>query len=223
MRSVWVCLSLGFVSLLSVACSKADPGFQVLDANVVPQPLFNGATSRTIQSATGAEMPLIEGECDYKISFITAQIVELESAAGSLDHVSTGAATVACQTNGTFKFRLKTLADLGFTLVQGKTYEFELRGFTSSGVSKATSLKVHYDNNSGRGANLINYLASATLSGSSERAVSSNGNALKAVIRLTSALPAYNDANLSIEGTMQSEQSASGHLRLKFSSAARAH
>src|SRR5262249_25920031 len=131
--------------LASLGCTQANPGFDVLDASNLPQPIFdNSSTKKTIQSRTGSEKPTISGTCDFKIRGITAQIVTVDSVPGTVDHVAGNTPSVTCQTDGKFSFQLKSLTGLGFALTEDQTYEIQLRALTSAGVSKPSSLFVHY-------------------------------------------------------------------------------
>src|SRR5689334_15693976 len=96
--------------LASLGCSKVDPGFDTLDANNLPQPIFdNSSTKKTIQSKTGSETPTISGTCDFKIRGITAQIIPIDSNPGTLDHIAGNTPAVTCQSDGKFSFQLKSL------------------------------------------------------------------------------------------------------------------
>lgn len=209
-------LILAIPFLLSLGCTKGDPGFDVLDANNVPQPLFGGQTSKTVQTQTVADTPAINGECDYKIRGITAQVVGIDGADQPLSRIANSAVTVTCQSDGKFKFTLKTLAGLGFNPVMGTTYEILLRAQTSAGVSKASTLKIFYANVGG--TSRVTVTSGGTLSGSAPRQVASTN--FKAVLRVDHRMPDY--ATPGSTGAMQVQTSSGGNFRAKMGAAASA-
>jgi len=203
--------------LLSLGCTKGDPGFNVLDVNNVPQPLFGGQTTTTVRTQNKTDTPAISGECDYKIRGITAQIVGVDNADQPLTHISNAAVTVTCQADGKFAFTLKTLADLGFTPTMGSTYEILLRAQTSAGVSKPSSLKIFFADIGGSSRATIT--SGGTLSSGAPRTVASTN--FKAVIRVDHRMPDY--ASPGSSGAMTTQISSGGSFKAKMGAAANAN
>lgn len=138
-------LILGFLSF-GLACTKATPEFEQLDPNSIPQPKFNGATAKTVTIGSSASpVGTINGECDPKIKSIQAMIVGVATGfSGDLSPIATSS-TVSCTSAGTFTLQIKSLSDLGFSpLVLGHTYEIQLKGMTSAGLSRASSIYIQY-------------------------------------------------------------------------------
>jgi hypothetical protein len=128
----------------ALACSKATPQFDLLDPNAIPQPKFSGATVKSINSSSDTDTYAITGECDPKIQSITAMAVGVASSFASLDSVAASAPTVACSSSGTFSFSLKSLVTLGYSVAEGTTYEIQLKGFTSAGLSNPSYIRIRY-------------------------------------------------------------------------------
>ncbi len=149
MKYVCRILILGFL-VSGIACTKATPEFELLDPNAIPQPKFNGATVKNLTTGSGAATFGIVGECDPKITAISARAVNASATFSALSTVASSAPTVACSANGSFSFTLKSLTDLGFApLVMGNTYEIQLKGLTSAGLSNASSIFILYSNGVG--------------------------------------------------------------------------
>ncbi len=144
MRYVSRFLILG-LSLFSLACTKATPEFEQLDPNNIPQPKFNGATTTNVSvTSTGNAVGVINGECDPKIKGITARAVNVVNAFSDLTSIASTSA-VTCSSDGKFTLNLKSLTDLGFSpLVLENTYEIQLKGMTSAGLSRASSIFIRY-------------------------------------------------------------------------------
>lgn len=133
-----------------VACTKAEPEFEALDPNSIPQPKFSGLTVKYLTTGSGALTFNISGECDPKIKSIAAAAVNGSATFSALDSVANSAPTVTCAANGTFSFQMKSLNALGFApLVLGQTYEVQLKGMTSAGPSRASSIYILYSNGVG--------------------------------------------------------------------------
>lgn len=145
MKYVGRILILGFFSF-GLACTKATPEFEQLDPNSIPQPKFSGATTKTVTVGSSASpVGTINGECDPKIKSIEAMIVGVATGfSGDLTPVASSS-TVSCSSVGTFTLQIKSLSDLGFSpLVLGNTYEIQLKGMTSAGLSRASSIYIQY-------------------------------------------------------------------------------
>lgn len=128
----------------ALACSKVTPEFEAIDGNLIPQPKFSGATVKNIDSSSDTDTYNITGECDPRIKSISAMAVGITTTFGSLDGIAVSPATVACSSSGTFSFQLKSLSALGYTAVEGTTYEIQLKGFTSVGFSNASFIRIRY-------------------------------------------------------------------------------
>jgi hypothetical protein len=135
----------------TLGCTKGTAGFDLLDADSIPQPLFSGATIKAISTTSDSTTYLISGECDRKIRSIKARAVGVSASAGDLDGIAVSAPTVGCGSDGKFSFELKSLADLGYAAAEGGTYEVQLRGSTSAGLSNPSSIKITYVNANGGG------------------------------------------------------------------------
>jgi hypothetical protein len=129
-----------------LACSKAKPEFELLDSGLIPQPKFAGSTTKNIEASSDSVAYSITGECDPKIRSISAMAVGISTTFGSLDSIAAAPASVDCATSGTFGFQLKSLAALGYTAVEGTAYEIQLKGFTSSGYSNPSYIRILYIN-----------------------------------------------------------------------------
>lgn len=197
----------------SLGCTKVDPGFSVLDSNSIPQPLFSGATTTSMASATGNEKFAINGECDFKIRNLTAQIVGVDSGPGTMEHVATGTVVATCQDDGKFSFELKSLNDLGIVLKKGSTYEVQLRGVTTAGPSKPSSIYVRFGADVGPRLAVVS--SGGTLSGPQGRMATSTGGGLKGFVRVGNRMPAY-DTPPSSSGTMTESVSMGGTMKARM-------
>lgn len=149
MRYVGRFLILG-LSVFSLACTQATPEFEQLDPNNIPQPKFNGATTTTVTvTSTGNPVGVISGECNPKIRSISARAVNVVTAFSDLASI-TSTSSVTCSSDGKFTLTLKSLTDLGFSpLTLENTYEVQLKGFTSAGLSPASSIFIRYTSSLG--------------------------------------------------------------------------
>lgn len=173
-------LVLGF-SILAVACTKATPEFDLLDVNAIPQPKFNGTTVKQISTSSTSSTFLINGECDPKISAISGLAVGVNSSFSDLNSLATSAATVSCTSSGTFSFEMKSLTGLGFTPVQGQTYEVQLRGQTVAGQSNPSYIRITYTVGNGGPRILI---SGGGIHGGGSDAHAASGGTYKAVVRV---------------------------------------
>lgn len=216
-RFIRVFFCAGLLSALG--CTKGVPGFELLDVESIPQPLFdNGSTSKTLQSATGAETPQIDGTCDGKIRAITAQAMDIDTLPGFLDNVTVSPASVTCSSNGKFSFQLKSLTGLGYALTEGKTYEIQFRSVTSAGASRASTLKIRYSTEAGSGSKRIHLTQGGTLSSGAERKVASANHI--GIFNIVNRMPSYGSASL--EGAMAVQVSSGGNFKAKFGAASAA-
>ncbi|MBX3022063.1 MAG: hypothetical protein KF799_10340 [Bdellovibrionales bacterium] len=173
MRAFFLKYLVAGLCAFALGCTKGVPDFAALDTSNVPQPVFeSNQTEKTIQATSGAQTPSITGTCDRKIRSIVAQVMDQDTQPGSLDAVSV-VASVTCRSDGKFSFTLKGLTDLGCTLVEGKTYEVRLRGVTSAGISRESSLKIQYFSATGGSTNRLTVKAGGTLNSPGPRVLSS--------------------------------------------------
>lgn len=180
---------LGLCALV-LGCTKGNPTFSDLGSDNIPQPLFSGASSETLQSATATQTYVISGECDPKIESILATTVGLTTAQVSLNSLATtSSVSINCGTTGKFSFTLKSLTDLGFTIVDNRTYDIELRGVTSGGLSRSSLIHIVYSTGGGPDAKQIKIISGATESNSGPRLATSTS--FNAVIRVSNRAPAY--------------------------------
>lgn len=131
------------VFLLSMGCTKGVPDFSTLDESSVPQPLFSGSTTKVILVGSANALIPVSGECDPKITDLLAIPVGVASPS-SLSSYVTGAITVACSSTGTFSFTLSSLSAIGFSIVDNSIYEIQLRGVTSGGISRASTIRLSF-------------------------------------------------------------------------------
>lgn len=207
---------MGIVFLLA-GCTQATPDFKVLDASHIPQPHFQGATSMTVVVSSTAKTTAIQGECDFKISSIVTTVVGVNQAAGAearnLERVSLAKPVVSCQSDGKFSFELKGLEDLGFAKAkENQTYEVQLRGVTTAGLSNPSSIYIHLTSPNSNGPKRM-----LITSGSSESANSpliargATSTSFKAVIRVD---------HLTLDGGATSQQSHSFKAKIGAASSA---
>lgn len=190
------------LALSAVACSKATPEFDVLDESAIPQPKFSGSTVKNVTVSSSTSTIAISGECDSKIKSIVARAVGLSSGFSALSDLTATAPTVACSNAGTFSFDLKSLSALGYSgFYDGKTFEIQLKGMTSSGLSRASSIIITYSTGAG---NRDIWIAGGGIHGGGDSAFTATSAAIKAEIfvnHLSSRAPASGDypKNTSIE------------------------
>lgn len=145
MRIVVCSLSL----IIAVGCTKATPEFETLNEDSIPVPTFNGLKLKNIVTGNAGETFTINGECNSKIRDINGLAVGTASSFSTLTGLSTSTINVTCATDGKFSFTLKSLTDLGFTPTEGTVYEIQIRGETSAGMSKASTIKILYSTSAG--------------------------------------------------------------------------
>jgi hypothetical protein len=172
MRFVHVCLIAGFC-WTSLACTKAATEFETLDQSSIPQPTFNGNTSRSFTTSNPAQTFSVSGECDTKIAGITASVIGGVSNV-ELSSIAT-AVSVSCQTSGVFSFTLNSLTALGFTPSVGQTYIVELVADTPSGPSNPSQIRITYSSS----------LTSPVLLSSGATPNASDGSRFSATLRVT--------------------------------------
>lgn len=169
--------------LFALACTKATPEFELLDQNAIPQPKFNGATVKNLTTSSSALTFAITGECDQKIRSIQAKAVNATASFAALDSVANSSPTVQCSSNGTFSFTLKSLTGLGFaSLTLGNTYEVQLVGMTSAGLSRPSSIYISYSN--GTGNPNLKITAGGIHGGGDNAFMATDGTAFKAELHV---------------------------------------
>ena len=144
MRSFTLIYSLLALVVVTTGCTPSNPTFAVLDQTAIPQPLFDGQTSKAITRGTAGETTLIQGQCDPRVRDIRANVIGQGARAGGLDVVSVGAPSVACPSTGKFNFTLKSFVDLVGPPVINRTYVIELRADTAGGLSNPSVLSLTY-------------------------------------------------------------------------------
>src|SRR5271156_4969907 len=102
---------------LALGCTKVNPNFNTLDQNVIPQPLFAGLNVKEISTQSSSQTSSIQGQCDPRITALTAAAQGINSTQ-SINTVTSGIA-VNCAGNGTFSFTLNSLSSLGYTIISG--------------------------------------------------------------------------------------------------------
>lgn len=127
-----------------VGCTKTAPEFEVLDEDRIPRPQFAGNTVLSLSTSNSASTFNIQGECDQKIRAIMGQAIGSAVSFSGLSALAVSGISVTCAADQKFSFTLKSLADLGFTPQAGETYEVQLRGETSAGISKPSSIKITF-------------------------------------------------------------------------------
>ncbi len=146
-----VFIPLVVVMMFSLGCTKGTPTFENLDNSTLPQPKLSGQTSKNVLTTSAGATSDISGECDPKIQDILATVVGVaNSSSVGLSSIATSV-LVKCSNSGTFSFTLKSLTNLGVTLVENKTYVIELRGVTIAGVSRPSQLNLLYAPTGGSG------------------------------------------------------------------------
>lgn len=146
-------LSLLLASFFLAGCTATTPEMELLDSSAIPQPLFYGSKVQNVTTDSSTATFSISGQCDTKISAIVGIAVGTTGTLSTLNDIAVAPATVECSNNGTFSFDLKNLTDLGYTVSEGQTYEVQLRGVTTAGVSNPSSIRIYYT--TVRGANRI--------------------------------------------------------------------
>lgn len=142
---------LGLGILTALGCVKAEPEFDTLDENKIPQPVFNGETTKIIDVSDPNSNITISGQCHPKIKEILIKGPSTSSVFSKLDTV-TVSSSVTCSTQcqsdgkGCFSFELINLKALNGNTVPsaGQVFQVELKGITSGGVSKASVVRITY-------------------------------------------------------------------------------
>jgi hypothetical protein len=212
--------AVAFLSFLIVGCVKGTTDFSTLDSNSIPQPLFSGATSKDVRVTSLDQEVDLEGTCDFKISKITAQTVGVMAQSDQLSNIGVSGATLKCQSSpGTFSFRLKSLTALGFTPSENVPVEIHLRGVTSAGVSRVTTIRLTYSNPNGDGPKGMVLTSGSTESGSTGQriAVSDGTAAYRATIRVDHRINRMDSEN------MNTQMKTSASYRAVIGTAARSH
>jgi len=142
------CLILGSL-VMSMACTKATPDFEVLNEDSVPQPQFSGSTTKTLQTSSDSVTFQINGECDAKVRNITGSAVGTASTFSNMNSLTAAGLSVTCSMDKKFSFELKSLAALGYTVAEGQVYEIQLRSETSGGTSKPSYIRILYTSAAG--------------------------------------------------------------------------
>lgn len=138
------------LSVGAFGCTKATPTFELSDEGAIPQPKFSGSTTKTIKVNSPHSTFTVSGECDHKIRTIKGMLVSVTASYGAVSDLTVTAPSVNCSSTGTFSFQFKSLTDLGFSPIQeGRTYEIQLKGSTSAGMSRASKILITYDTGSG--------------------------------------------------------------------------
>lgn len=158
-------LCLGLVTALG--CVKAEPEFDTLDEDKIPQPLFNGETIKTIDTGDSAGNIVVSGQCHPKIKEILIKGPSTQSIFSKLSQV-TISSSVTCSTQcqadgkGCFTFELINLKALNNNTIPspGQVFQLELKGVTAGGVSKASLVRITYS--PGAGTNRILISSGAT-------------------------------------------------------------
>lgn len=172
---------LGFITLtlaLNLGCTKGAPNFASLGADNIPMPMFSGKTETSLSATSSTETFSISGDCDSKIRDITGKANGTATAFSSLSAMAVSGVSVDCGTTGRFSFTLKSLLDLGYTPVNGKTYDIQLRAVTSAGTSNPSTIHITYT----PGGVPFRITSGGTTSSSLERVAS--GSVFKAEIRI---------------------------------------
>lgn len=205
-----------FVGLfaLSLGCTKGIPTFQNLDGTI-PQPLFSGSTTKSYLTMTSTQTFDVSGQCDEKIRELVATPVGVNSTQSTLAAMVTSGITVNCATNGTFSFQLKSLADLGFTLVDNSNYEIQLRGVTSGGISEPSTIRILYSTTGGAGPKRVVLTSGGTETTTSGERLATSAN-FKAEVRLDHRMNTYSTVS---DHTSMTEKSSTS---FKFKSGAAA-
>jgi hypothetical protein len=124
-----------------VACSKGGtPELSVIDSRSIPWPTFNGNNQYNVATRSDKTTFHISGQCDPKITSLVGKAVGPGSDWDTAIAVSSF--TVRCAIDGTFSFDLKSLSDLGFTAVANGTYDVQLCGVTSAGLSQPSTIHI---------------------------------------------------------------------------------
>ena len=136
--------------ILSVGCTQATPEFEVLDEDNIPRPTFDGEFSKVFPTDNGASTFAVSGECDRKIRALHGMPVGLTSTfEASMKSLVVSGVNLTCSSDGKFSFELKSLTDLGFTPVEGKVFEIQIRAETSAGFSKPSTIRIAYSKAAG--------------------------------------------------------------------------
>jgi hypothetical protein len=139
--SQW-CLILIF--FFSLACTKSQPDFAVIDEDNIPRPLFSGSTKKQLFTGNNNLTFKINGECDPKISEIKGTAIGTNYNAANMRELTVNDISLTCTSDGKFSFELKSLSNLGYTLTENSVYEIQLRGVTTAGMSKPSSILITY-------------------------------------------------------------------------------
>lgn len=177
MRSIYLGL-ITLMTALNLGCTKGAPNFASLGADNIPMPMFSGRTETSLTATSSTETFAISGDCDSKIRDITGQANGTATAFSSLAAMAASGVSVDCGATGHFSFTLKSLLDLGYTPVNGKTYDIQLRAVTSAGTSNPSTIHITY----AAGGVPFTITSGGTASSSVERVAT--GSAFKAEIRI---------------------------------------
>lgn len=202
MKSIYAPLITGLV-MFNLGCTKGKPDFASLGGDGLPQPMFSGSTQTSLTATTPAQTFSISGDCDPKIQDIAGQAVGTASIFATLAAMSTTAVTVDCANSGHFSFTLKSLSDLGYTPVNGKTYDIELRAITVAGVSNPSTIHILYSPGAGPDPKRLLITSGSTLSGSGARL--STGSNYKAEIRIGTRQAASTGATYQLRSGLSSQ------------------
>jgi hypothetical protein len=180
---------ISVLTLITLGCTKGAPTFATLDSGAIPQPKFAGLTEETINASSSTETFAIFGDCDSSITSITGDVVNGASTFSTLTSMSASPITVDCANSGHFSFTLKGLSSLGISPQNNQTYDVQLRGITSGGVSNPSTIHIAYSTNGGPDSKHILITSGSTLGGGGTRFTS--GTVVKAQIRVTNKLKNY--------------------------------
>lgn len=177
-----------FMAVSTMACSKAKTEFELSDQDAIPQPKFSGQTVKNLTATSGSVTFSISGECDPKIRSLKAKATSLVSSYVSVSDYAVTAPTVNCSSGGTFSFQLKSLSALGFSpLVENQTYEIQLTGMTSAGMSRPSYIRIIYSSGAGNrniwlaGGGIHN---AATSGNNADSAMTASGGSFKAEVSI---------------------------------------
>lgn len=201
--------TISALALITLGCTKGTPNFTDLGADNLPQPMFSGKTSITIPTNNPAQTFAIVGQCDQKISDLLATANGTSSAFSTIAALVNSPVIVNCATSGTFSFTLKSLTDLGYSPLDGHTYDIELRGVTTGGISHASVIHIAFTSTGSPDPKHIMITSGGTESGAGPRIAT--GGTFKAEIRVGGKLNAYSDP--SIQDAMTLKQGATFKMR----------
>src|ERR1035437_3938388 len=181
--------TISALALITLGCTKGTPSFTDLGSDNLPQPMFLGRTSITIPTNNPAQTFAIVGQCDQKIHDLLATANGTSAAFSTIVALVNSPVIVNCATTGTFSFTLKSLLDLGYSPLDGHTYDIELRGVTTGGVSHASVIHIAFSSTGGPDPQHIMITSGGTESGAGPRIAT--GTTFKAEIRVGGKLNVY--------------------------------